>query len=82
MFTRQLCEKDIILQMRKLRQGLLTGPGSQAEEMVEPLLDSGLPDSRANVTKYIFKVQNPFFSASSTIADACIAFQITGVAMP
>ena len=50
MFTRQLCEKDIILQMRKLRQGLLTGPGSQAKEMVEPLLDSGLPDFRAIVS--------------------------------
>ena len=55
MFTqssRQLCEMDIMiptLQMRKLRQGLLTGPGSQAKDMVEPLLDSGLPDSRAIV---------------------------------
>lgn len=37
------------LQMRKLRRGLLTGPGSQAKEMVEPLLDSGLPGSRAIV---------------------------------
>ena len=36
--------------MRKLRQGLLTGPGSQAREMVEPLLDSRLPDSRAIVS--------------------------------
>lgn len=34
------------------------------------------------LTKYIFKVQNPFLSASSTTADMCIAFQITGVAMP
>ena len=53
MFTRQPREMDIMiptLQMRKLRQGLLTAPGSQVKEMVEPLLDSGLPDSRAIVS--------------------------------